>query len=73
MKQVFMDAQAAVWWIKEHDELTVIIKDILHDNENTLNDSVASTWEFVMNLSFGKVGGLVGLTSAFLAILERIQ
>ena len=73
MKQVFMDAQAAAWWIKEHEELTGIVKEIIYDSEETLNDSVASTWGFIVNLSFGKLSGLVSLTSLFLVILERIQ
>ena len=55
------------WWSNSnHENLSQTAKDYLHDEENELYISMASTWEVAIKNSLGKLPGFKGGTKRFL-------
>ena len=70
--KLLLDTHTALWWVNEHERLSLTAKDILLSNDNTLYISIASIWEIAIKVSIGKMRGLSGGVGTFIAKLKQM-
>jgi len=68
--KLLLDTHTALWWVNEHEKLSPLVKSMLLDDTNVLYISIASMWEIAIKVSLGKMQGLNGGVSAFMANMK---
>jgi len=70
--RLLLDTHTALWWVNEYEKLSPSAKNMLLDDVNELNISIATLWEIAIKVSIGKMNGLSGGISTFAAMLKQM-
>ena len=70
--KLLLDTHTTLWWVNEHEKLSLSARNILLDGANELYISIASLWEIAIKVSIDKMHGLNGGVSVFNAILKQM-
>ena len=70
--KLLLDTHTALWWVNEHERLSLTAKDMLLCNDSTLYISIASIWEIAIKVSIGKMQVLSGGVGTFITKLKQM-
>ena len=66
-----LDTHAALWFVNEHERLSLEARKILLDETHSFYISIASAWEVAIKASIGKMTEFKGGVKAFLTKIEN--
>jgi PIN domain nuclease of toxin-antitoxin system len=68
--KLLLDTHTALWWVNEHEKLSLTARTLLSDDSHSRHVSIVSAWEVAIKASLGKLYDFDGGVSAFLAEME---